>query len=100
MMPTIWPQKFVPHGVILITAWWFAVSHRPVGAEGGAAAAGKARSRRRKGLLFVNKKKQKNFINLGHAGFAATGPNWQKTAFFKQRPLSLILENDLRAIFF
>jgi hypothetical protein len=25
-------------------------------------------------LLFVNKKKQKNFVTLGRAGFMATGP--------------------------
>jgi hypothetical protein len=29
-------------------------------------------------LLFVNKKKQKNFCNLGRAGFSATGPNDRK----------------------
>ena len=34
--------------------------------------------KRRGGLLFVNKKKQKNFFNLGHAGFAATVPGEQK----------------------
>jgi hypothetical protein len=26
-------------------------------------------------LLFVNKKKQKNFVKLGRAGFAASGPD-------------------------
>jgi hypothetical protein len=29
-------------------------------------------------LLFVNKKKQKNFAHLGRAGFTATGPKEQK----------------------
>jgi hypothetical protein len=29
-------------------------------------------------LLFVNKKKQKNFVHLGRAGFTATGPEEQK----------------------
>jgi hypothetical protein len=28
-------------------------------------------------LLFVNKKKQKNFVNLGPRGFSATGPDEQ-----------------------
>jgi hypothetical protein len=41
-------------------------------------------------LLFVNKKKPKNFARLARAGFSATGPNAQKTAFFKKRPLSFI----------
>jgi hypothetical protein len=31
-----------------------------------------------KGLLFVNKKKSKNFFHLGRAGFSATGPFKQK----------------------
>jgi hypothetical protein len=31
-------------------------------------------SERQGRLLFVNKKKQKNFANLGRAGFSATGP--------------------------
>jgi hypothetical protein len=46
---------------------------------------------RRKGrLLFVNKKKQKNFMNLGRAGFTATGPDPKNfcAAFFKKRPLT------------
>jgi hypothetical protein len=34
--------------------------------------------RRRGRLLFVNKKKQKNFVKRGRAGFAVTGPNQQK----------------------
>jgi hypothetical protein len=29
-------------------------------------------------LLFVNKKKQKNFLTLGRAGFVAMGPAKQK----------------------
>jgi hypothetical protein len=37
-----------------------------------------ALSRVKEGLLFVNKKKQKNFVNLGRAGFNATGPNQKK----------------------
>jgi hypothetical protein len=42
-------------------------------------------------LLFVNKKKQKNFAPLGHAGFSATGPKEQKflRRFFKKRQLFL-----------
>jgi hypothetical protein len=32
----------------------------------------------KKELLFVNKKKQKNFVNLGRAGFTATGSVSQK----------------------
>jgi uncharacterized protein (DUF2147 family) len=45
-------------------------------------------------LLFVNKKKQKNFVNLGHAGFAATGPTSQKSfapLFFKKAATLLFL---------
>jgi hypothetical protein len=34
--------------------------------------------KRRGRLLFVNKKKQKNFFPLGRAGFSAAGPNRQK----------------------
>jgi hypothetical protein len=34
--------------------------------------------RKEERLLFVNKKKQKNFFNLGRAGFGATGPLEQK----------------------
>jgi hypothetical protein len=43
--------------------------------------------RRRGRLLFVNKKKQKNFFKLSHAGFAVTGPAKQKffaPLFFKK----------------
>jgi hypothetical protein len=43
--------------------------------------------KRRGRLLFVNKKKQKNFFKLGRAGFCATGPEEQKffaPLFFKK----------------
>ena len=43
--------------------------------------------KRRGRLLFVNKKKQKNFANLGRAGCNATGPKEQKffaPLFFKK----------------
>jgi hypothetical protein len=43
--------------------------------------------KRRGRLLFVNKKKQKNFTHLGRAGFSAAGPNQQKFSaplFFKK----------------
>ena len=33
---------------------------------------------RSKKLLFVNKKKQKNFVKLGRASFTVTGPEEQK----------------------
>jgi hypothetical protein len=42
-------------------------------------------------LLFVNKKKQKNFVNLGRAGFVATGPVSKKffaPLFFKKAAAS------------
>jgi hypothetical protein len=48
--------------------------------------------RRKKALLFVNKKKQKNFVTLGPCRFSASGPESQKflrrffqkaAAFFK-----------------
>jgi hypothetical protein len=42
--------------------------------------------KRRARLLFVNKKKQKNFAHLGPCGFNAAGPNEQKffaPLFFK-----------------
>jgi hypothetical protein len=38
-------------------------------------------------LLFVNKKKQKNFVSLGRAGVSATDPSKQKffaLLFFKK----------------
>ncbi len=44
-------------------------------------------SKRSERLLFVNKKKQKNFFTLGRAGFSATGPKEQKffaPLFFKK----------------
>jgi hypothetical protein len=43
--------------------------------------------RRRGRLLFVNKKKQKNFFKLGRAGFAVAGPSEAKffaPLFFKK----------------
>ena len=46
---------------------------------------GKVKGRKgkgRKGLLFVNKKKQKNFVTLGRAGFSATVP--EASRFFKK----------------
>jgi hypothetical protein len=48
---------------------------------------GQVMSKRRGRLLFVNKKKQKNFFQLGRAGFAVTGPAKQKffaPLFFKK----------------
>jgi hypothetical protein len=48
---------------------------------------GQAMSKRRGRLLFVNKKKQKNFIKLGRAADTATGPAKQKffaPLFFKK----------------
>jgi hypothetical protein len=50
-------------------------------------------SKRRGRLLFVNKKKQKNFVKLGRAGDTATGPVEQKffaPLFFKKAAPSLI----------
>jgi hypothetical protein len=44
-------------------------------------------SKRRGRLLFVNKKKQKNFVKRGRAGDTATGPAKQKffaPLFFKK----------------
>jgi hypothetical protein len=38
---------------------------------------GRVLFKRRGRLLFVNKKKQKNFFKLGRAGFVATGPSEQ-----------------------
>jgi hypothetical protein len=44
-------------------------------------------------LLFVNKKKQKNFFKLGRAGFSASGPAQTKifcAAFlFRLNPITL-----------
>jgi hypothetical protein len=48
-------------------------------------------SKRRGRLLFVNKKKQKNFFKRGRAGFAVTGPAKQKffaPLFFKKTVFS------------
>jgi hypothetical protein len=48
---------------------------------------------RRGRLLFVNKKKQKNFFQLGRAGFAATGPVEPKffaPLFFKKAATFLL----------
>jgi hypothetical protein len=48
---------------------------------------GKIMFKGREALLFVNKKKQKNFFNLGRAGFNATVPKEQKffaPLFFKK----------------
>ena len=44
-------------------------------------------SKRRGRLLFVNKKKQKNFVKLGPCRFSASGPTKQKffaPLFFKE----------------
>ncbi len=49
-------------------------------------------SKPREGLLFVNKKKQKNFCKLGRAGFNAAVQNEQKffaPLFFKKASASL-----------
>jgi hypothetical protein len=49
-------------------------------------------SQRRGRLLFVNKKKQKNFVQLGPCCFSASGPNEQKffaPHFFKKAAASL-----------
>jgi hypothetical protein len=48
---------------------------------------GRVMFKRRGRLFFVNKKKQKNFLTLGRAGFSAAGPNQQKffaPLFFKK----------------
>jgi hypothetical protein len=49
-----------------------------------------AEGKRKKALLFVNKKKQKNFVSLGRAGFTGTGQSHESfcAAFFKKRLLS------------
>jgi hypothetical protein len=54
---------------------------------------GQVMSKRRGRLLFVNKKKQKSFFQLGRAGFAATGPAKQKflaPLFFKKAATFLV----------
>ena len=45
----------------------------------------------KKQLLFVNKKKQKNFMTLGHGGAAGTGSVYKKFfgSFFPKKNLSL-----------
>jgi hypothetical protein len=51
-------------------------------------------SKRRGSLLFVNKKKQKNFIKLGRAGFVPTGtskPKFFAPLFFKKAAQKLLL---------
>jgi hypothetical protein len=56
--------------------------------------------KRRKGrLLFVNKKKQKNFFNLGRAAFNDTGPEAQKffaPLFFKKAAAFLFRPHPIR----
>jgi hypothetical protein len=50
-------------------------------------------------LLFVNKKKQKNFFTLGRAGFSAAGPNQQKffaPLFFKKAASFLFQAEPIR----
>jgi hypothetical protein len=48
---------------------------------------GRVMFKRRGRLLFVNKKKQKNFFKLGRSGFGPAGPNQQTffaPLFFKK----------------
>jgi hypothetical protein len=55
--------------------------------------------KRRGRLLFVNKKKQKNFFTLGRAGFRAAGPNQQKffaPLFFKKAAAFLFQAEPIR----
>jgi hypothetical protein len=55
--------------------------------------------KRRGRLLFVNKKKQKNFFPLGRAGCVATGPNEPKVfcaAFFKNAASFLFQPEPIR----
>jgi hypothetical protein len=49
--------------------------------------------RGKEALLFVNKKKRKNFVNLGRAGVSATGPEEQKflRRFFQKAPAYFLL---------
>jgi hypothetical protein len=62
---------------------------------------GASTSRKRRGrLLFVNKKKQKNFIYAGPWALSVTSPMAQHNknfcgAFFKKRPLSSLPEAGL-----
>jgi len=52
--------------------------------------AGVKKTYRKEGLLFVNKKKQKNFDNLDHAGLTGTGPINKSflVLFFKKERLA------------
>jgi hypothetical protein len=55
--------------------------------------------KRRGRLLFVNKKKQKNFFKLGRAGFSAAGPGEQKffaPLFFKKAASFLCQADPVR----
>jgi hypothetical protein len=55
--------------------------------------------KRRGRLLFVNKKKQKNFLTLGRAGFVATGPSEAKffaPLFFKKAASFLFQAEPIR----
>jgi hypothetical protein len=55
--------------------------------------------KRRGRLLFVNKKKQKNFFKLGRAGFVAMGPSEQKffaPLFFKKAASLLFQAEPIR----
>jgi hypothetical protein len=55
--------------------------------------------KRRGRLLFVNKKKQKNFFKPGRAGFAVTGPAKQKffaPLFFKKAASFLFQAEPIR----
>jgi hypothetical protein len=56
-------------------------------------------SERRGRLLFVNKKKQKNFVILDRAGFVATGPSEQTffaPLFFKKAAFLLFQAEPIR----
>jgi hypothetical protein len=55
--------------------------------------------KRRGGLLFVNKKKQKNFVKLGRAGFTAAGSSEQRffaPLFFKKAAFFLFQAEPIR----
>jgi hypothetical protein len=57
------------------------------------------RFKRRGRLLFVNKKKQKNFFTLSRAGFIATGSSEQKffaPLFFKKAASFLFQAEPIR----
>jgi hypothetical protein len=57
------------------------------------------RLRKRKGLLFVHKKKPENFCFLGRTGFTATGPEQQKFYSADQdlpeTPVTDLMQRDL-----